>query len=109
MGISFGGLAAAYLARMSPNSFQNIVMQSPAFHPCKKIYSSYKNLPKENFNIYLSYGTGKDTEKQDLPMVEILQKKQYKLKVERVEGGNHSWGVWKEQLDDILIHFYTLE
>lgn len=106
MGMSFGGLAAAYIARKSPSTFKNIVMQSPAFHPCKKIYNSYQNLPKENFNMYMSYGTGKDTEKQDLSMIKILEEKKYKLKIERVEGGNHTWDIWKEQLDDILIYFH---
>lgn len=60
LGLSFGGLAAAYIAFNAPNSFKNIAMQSPAFHPCPIIYDFYLKKPKKDFKIYLSYGTGKD-------------------------------------------------
>lgn len=107
MGVSFGGLAAAYIADNAPNTFKNIIMQSPAFHPCKDIYKSFNMNPKKDFKMYLSYGTGKDTEKQDLPFIKILKNKGYNLKVNRVEGANHEWSVWQEQLDDILIYFLS--
>ena len=63
-------------------------------------------MPKKDFKMYLSYGTGKDTEKQDLPIIKILRKRKYKLKVDRIEGGNHDWNVWKEQLDNILLYYF---
>lgn len=106
VGYSFGGLAAAYLADQATGHFKNIAMQSPAFHPCQSIYDSFSEKPKKDLNIYISYGTGDDTEKQDLPMIEILENKGYPLKIKRVENGDHNWRVWKEQLDDIFIHFY---
>ncbi len=106
MGISFGGLAAAYLANSSEKSFKNIVMQSPSFYPCPEIYSAFKKAPTKDFNIYLSYGTGKDTQKQSLPMIQILKDKGYPLKVERIEEGNHSWEIWKEQLAGVFMHFF---
>ena len=107
LGLSFGGLAALYLADQAPDYFKNIIMQSPAFHPCPTIYKSYKNKPKKDFNIYMSYGTGEDTENQDIPMIEIMRNKGYNLKVECVKDGDHEWEVWKEQLSDILIHFFN--
>ncbi|WP_170179858.1 alpha/beta hydrolase [Flavivirga rizhaonensis] len=97
MGVSFGGLAVFYLADKAPDSFKNIVMQSPAFHPCPDIYESYTVKSKKNLKMYLSYGTGKDTEKQDIPMVEILRDKGYNLKVERVINGNHEWTYGKNK------------
>jgi len=66
-------------------------MQSPAFYPCPSIYKSFDKTPKKDLKIYLSYGTGKDTEKQDLPMIKILKDKKYNLKVNKVENGNHNW------------------
>jgi len=42
-------------------------------------------------------------------MIKILKKKGYELKVKRVKDGNHSWNVWQEQLDDILVYFYKKE
>ncbi len=108
MGISFGGLAAIYLANTSVNYFKNIVMQSPSFYPCPHIYHTFLKESAKDFKIYLSYGTGKDTEKQCIPMIRFLKKSGYALKVERVEGGNHTWDVWKEQLADIFVHFFPL-
>ncbi|WP_379925380.1 alpha/beta hydrolase-fold protein [Mariniflexile jejuense] len=107
MGVSFGGLAAAYIADNAPNTFKNVIMQSPAFHPCKDIYNSFYMKPKKDFKMYLSYGTGKDTEKQDIPFIQILKNKGYNLKINRVEGANHEWSVWQEQLDDILVYFFN--
>ncbi len=109
LGVSFGGLAALYLVDENPNSFKNIVMQSPAFHPCQEIYKSYASKPKKDFKMYLSYGTGKDTEKQDIPMIKILKQKNYDLKVNVIDNGDHNWSVWKEQLDDILIYFFGFD
>ncbi|MEP1488833.1 MAG: alpha/beta hydrolase-fold protein [Algibacter sp.] len=106
LGLSFGGLAAAYIAMEFPSYFKNIAMQSPAFHPCKDIYKSYSLKSEQGFKIYLAYGTGKDTEKQDLPFIKILKQKGYDLKVKRFDGGNHNWDLWKPQLGDILIYFY---
>ncbi|NJB82054.1 alpha/beta hydrolase-fold protein [Wenyingzhuangia aestuarii] len=109
LGLSFGGLSAAYLAIKNPNLFENVLLQSPAFHPCPDIYNLYNSKSKQDFKMYLSYGTGKDTEKQDLPFIDILEKKGYDLYVEKVKGGNHSWDVWEKQLNDILIRCYGVD
>lgn len=109
LGVSFGGLAAAYFGEQATSSFKNIIMQSPAFNPCPDIYKAYKKKPKKDFKIYLSYGTGKDTQNQDLPMIKILKKRKYDLKVERIKGGNHNWKTWKPQLSNILLHFFKTE
>ncbi len=105
-GVSFGGLFAVYIADKEPTLFKNIIMQSPAFHPYKQIYNNYRFSPKRYFNFYLSYGTGKDTEDQDLPMIKALQERNYSLLVKKVECGDHSWNIWEKQLNDILIHFF---
>jgi enterochelin esterase-like enzyme len=109
LGMSFGGLSAAYIAVKNPNTFENVILQSPAFHPRKQIYTLYSQLPKQDFNVYLSYGTGKDTQKQDEPFIKILKEKGYNLYVEKVEGGNHSWKIWQPQLNEILIKYYSIE
>ncbi len=109
LGVSFGGLASAYLGDKATDYFKNIAMQSPAFHPCPDIYTSYNTSPKKDLKLYLSYGTGKDTKEQDIPFVNILRQKGYDLKLNVVKNGNHDWSVWKEQLDDILIYFYGID
>ncbi len=107
LGLSFGGLAAAYIGNEATSYFKNVAMQSPAFHPCKDIYRNFAKNKKKDLKIYLSYGTGKDTEGQDIPMIKILQRKNYELKVERVENGNHNWKLWKPQLKNMLLYFFT--
>lgn len=106
MGVSFGGLAAMYLANKHPDCVSNISLQSPAFHPCPDIYNMYSSQTKNKLKIYLSYGTGNDTENQDIPMVEILQKYNHNLKLNIIEGGNHNWKEWTRQFVEILIYFY---
>jgi len=106
LGVSFGGLAAAYFGNKATHTFKNVAMQSPAFHPRKNIYSSYANSPMKDLKVYLSYGTGKDTEKQDLPMIALLKNKKYDLKVERIENGEHRWDTWKPQLKNILLYYF---
>ena len=106
LGVSFGGLAAAYLAIKNPKLFKNVFLQSPAFHTRKEIYKIYQKTSKPNFNVYISYGTGKDTQRQDEPFIAILKRKKYKLTVNKVAKGNHTWKVWEKQLNDILIQYY---
>ena len=106
LGHSFGGLFSAYLGFRASDNFMNIGMQSPAFNPCPDIYNFYKNSLKLDLKLYMSYGTGNDTEQQDLPMIQILQNKGYPLKVNRVEGGNHDWKLWMDQMEDIVLYFY---
>lgn len=109
VGLSFGGLSAAYTAIKNPKAFKNIILQSPAFHTRKEIYKFYANVPKQDFNVYVSYGTGRDTEKQDLPFIKILENKKYNLTVNKVENGNHNWRNWKPLLNDILIKYYGVD
>ena len=55
----------------------------------------------------MSYGTGKDTEQQDLPMVNILKSQNYEFKLDVVTGGTHSWATWKTQLETIAKYFFA--
>jgi enterochelin esterase-like enzyme len=71
------------------------------------IYNTYKKAPKLPLKIYMSYGTGKDTEQQDLPMVNILKSQNYEFKLDVVTGGTHSWTTWKTQLETIAKYFFA--
>ncbi|WP_157366747.1 alpha/beta hydrolase-fold protein [Aquimarina agarilytica] len=109
MGYSFGGLFAAFAGMEAPDYFKNVIMQSPAYHPCPDIYTNYNTKETLDLNMYLSYGTGKDTESQDIPMIQILQAKGYDLKVNREEGANHEWHVWMNQTKDIFKHYFKID
>lgn len=108
LGLSFGGLASAFLGHNASATFKNVAMQSPAFHPCKTIYNTYKTPPKQHLKLYISYGTKNDTEKQDIPFVNILNENQYEFKLNIVEEGSHSWLYWKAQLGDIVSYFHPM-
>ncbi len=108
MGYSFGGLFAAFAGMEAPDYFKNVMMQSPAYHPCPDIYTNYNIKETLDLNMYLSYGTGKDTESQDVPMINILQAKNYRLKVNREEGANHEWHVWMNQTKGIFEHYFKI-
>ena len=72
LGVSFGGLAASYLELNSKKPlFNSMVLQSPAFYRCPNIYDSFRSENKKSFKIYMSYGTGDDTEEQVLPLIDI--------------------------------------
>jgi len=43
---------------------------------------------------------------KDFPMVRTLYKKGYLLKVNQVEGADHNWELWKNEIEDILVYFY---
>lgn len=109
VGLSFGGLSAAYTAISNPTAFENVILQSPAFHTRKKIYELYKNTPKQDFKIYINYGNGNDTERQDVPFIDILKEKEYDLTVKIVPNGDHNWKTWEPQLNDILIQYFGVE
>ena len=81
-------------------------MQSPSFHVCESIYEDYDQTNPFIQKLYLSYGTGDDTENQDKPFVEILENQGYPLKLEVIPNGDHEWKVWKPQLGRILVYLY---
>ncbi len=108
LGHSFGGLFSAYLGAKRDYYFKNIAMQSPAFHPCPDIYNAFRDSTKLDLKLYMSYGTGNDTENQDLPMIKILQEKGYELKINKVEGGNHEWKIWMNQIEEIMMYYFSL-
>lgn len=107
MGRSFGALAAAYVAVKRPEIVKNIVMQSPALHPCPEMFRMFPNSTHTDFNIFLGYGTGNDTEKQGRKLNADLTQKGYALKLDVVANGNHDWKLWKPQLQDIFTYLYS--
>lgn len=106
LGVSFGGLAAAYTAIEYKHDFKNVLLQSPAFHPRKFIYKAYQKKLTNEFNVYMSYGTAKDTQKQDKPFAKILESKNIDFKLNIIEDGNHNWKNWSSQFDEILTYYF---
>lgn len=105
LGTSMGGLTAAYLAFSKPNLFGLAGIQSPAFWFRPEIYTVCDNPEKPPVKVFMSTGTINDAQEGALKMREILEKNTCTYKYEEVHQ-SHSWGNWRDQLDDVLIYFF---
>jgi enterochelin esterase family protein len=105
LGTSMGGLAALYFAYARPNVFGMAAVQSPAFWVKPEIFAfceQAKNLPVK---LYLSCGTYYDGTDLTRKMKAQLQQQGCPfIYIETHQG--HSWGNWRDQLDDILVYFF---
>jgi len=117
LGVSYGGVNAAYCGLAYPEVFHLVAMQSPAFvdnapsslqrrHSDGAIYEGYESVDQLPLKVFLSTGYPWDVDART--MKGILEDKSYPLMyVEAPEG--HSWGQWRSQLDDLLIYFFDLD
>lgn len=108
MGLSFGGLNAAYAGVKAHNTFSMIGMQSPALHPNPQIYDLYRESKILPIKIFLSTGTLNDTEIGTRLLKKVLEDKGYKFKYKEVSEG-HNWRNWKPLIDEALIYFFGTE
>lgn len=107
MGLSFGGLNAAFVGLNASETFGMIGMQSPALHPCPDIYTRYETTDRLPLKIFMSTGSSNDTETGTRKLKKILEAKQYPMKYMEVNEG-HNWRNWKPLLDDVLIYFFGI-
>jgi enterochelin esterase family protein len=103
LGVSYGGVNAAYCGWAYPKIFHLVAMQSPAFAADETIYGRYATTDKLPLRIFISTGYPWDLDAR--AMKAILQEKGYDLVYLEVPEG-HSWGQWRAQLDDLLIAFF---
>lgn len=105
MGLSFGGLNAAYFGAKASDTFHYVGMQSPALHPVPEIYDLYTKQEVLPIKVFLSTGSKNDTEQHARRMKRTLDYKGYDFKYIEVEQG-HNWRNWRPLLDDVLIYFF---
>ncbi len=108
MGLSFGGLNAAYFGVKAHSTFYGVGMQSPAMHPRPEIYSYYLEEDVLPIKIYLSTGTRNDTEVGTRKLKGILDKKGYQYKYREVPYG-HNWRNWGPLVNEALLFFFASE
>ncbi|OJJ20194.1 hypothetical protein BKI52_17120 [marine bacterium AO1-C] len=100
VGVSFGGLNAAYFSAKSKNLFQNYALLSPITYPGKKLMQYITFSSNQNLRIFLS--TGKlDAENYLEPLQQMYQSKGYTLAVLHNEG-DHNFENWRQQLEVVL-------
>jgi len=103
LGVSYGGVSAAYCGLAYPEVFHLVAMQSPAFVD-NEIYEGYESVDQLPLKVFLSTGYPWDFDART--MKGILEDENYPLMYMEVPEG-HSWGQWRSQLDDLLIYFFN--
>jgi enterochelin esterase-like enzyme len=107
LGTSMGGLTAAYFAFSRPDIFGLAGIQSPAFWFRPEIYTLCDNQEKPPVKIYMTSGVINDSKEGVEKMKKVLEKNTCTFQYKEVNQG-HSWGNWKDLIDDILIYFFPL-
>ncbi len=107
IGTSMGGLTAAYFSFSRPDVFGLAGIQSPAFWFRPEIYTLCDNPEKPPVKVFMTTGTINDTEEGAQKMKAILDKNTCTYQYKEVNQG-HSWGNWRDLLDDILIYFFPV-
>jgi enterochelin esterase-like enzyme len=107
IGTSMGGLSAAYFAFSKPETFGLAGIQSPAFWFKPEIYTLCDNPENPPLKIFMSTGLIHDTEEGARKMKAILEKNTCAYAYREVNQG-HSWGNWRDFIDDILLYFFPV-
>ncbi|PZR32903.1 MAG: hypothetical protein DI538_18860 [Azospira oryzae] len=105
LGTSMGGLNAAYFVFTKPDVFAMAGMQSPAFYTRPQIYSLCNNHAYTKVKISMTSGLINDTSESGQKMRDILEKNACEYHYREVNEG-HSWGNWRNLIDDILIDLF---
>ncbi len=106
IGTSMGGLTAAYFAFARPDVFGMAGIQSPAFWFKPAIYSFCDHTVNPPVKIFLTTGTINDALEGTQKMKALLDKNACGYHYTETSQG-HSWGNWRDTLDDILVDFFN--
>lgn len=107
LGSSMGGLTAAYFAFSRPEVFGMAGIQSPAFWFKPDIYSLCDNPENPPVKVFMTTGTIKDAEEGARKMKAILEKNTCTYQYIETNQG-HSWGNFRDSIDDILLYFFPV-
>jgi enterochelin esterase family protein len=106
LGTSMGGLTAAYFSFSKPDVFGLAGIQSPAFWFRPEIYTFCDNPDTPPVKTFMTTGLVNDTREGAEKMKTILDKNTCTFQYKEVNQG-HSWGNWRDLIDDILIYFFA--
>lgn len=108
LGTSMGGLTAAYFAFTKPGVFGMTGIQSPAFKYKPEIFTVCDNAENSPVKVYMTTGTYNDAATEARRMKGILEKNLCTFQYSETNQG-HSWGNFRDTIDDILIYFFSPE
>lgn len=99
IGISFGGLNAAYFMAKSA-MFKNYALLSPITYPCPDLMKHLAFSTNKDLLVYLSTGTN-DAENYIGPLKNLFENKGFQMKYQKTNGG-HTFENWNGQLESAL-------
>ncbi len=105
LGTSMGGLNAAYFVFAKPEVFSMAGIQSPAFYTRPQIYSLCNNPTNTKVKISMTAGLINDTSESGQKMKGVFEGNACEYHYREVNDG-HSWGNWRNLIDDILIDLF---
>ncbi len=106
LGNSMGGLTSAYFIFSRPEVFGMAGIQSPAFWSKPQIYSLCDAVSNSETRISMTSGIINDASESTRKMKTILEKNSC-IYTYRETNEGHSWGNWRNLIDDILIDFFA--
>jgi enterochelin esterase-like enzyme len=109
MGTSLGGLSAAYFSFSKPDIFGLAGIQSPAFYIRPDIYKICDNPEKSPVKTFMSTGLIYDAPLESInKMKTLLDRNTCTYQIKEVNQG-HSWGNFRDLIDDMLIYFFPVQ
>jgi enterochelin esterase family protein len=106
MGANIGGLNAAYFAFTRPDVFGISAIQSPSFYTQPQIYKICDTPESPKIKVYMSSGVMNDASPSTRKMKAIMETNACVYTYQEVNQG-HSWGNWRNLIDDILTYFFA--
>jgi enterochelin esterase-like enzyme len=107
MGTSLGGLNAAYFAFSRPDVFGLSGIQSPSFYTQPKIYQICDSPESPKIRVSMTSGIINDASSGTRKMKTILENNACVYFYKEVNEG-HSWGNFRNLIDNILIDFFAI-
>jgi len=106
LGESMGGLTSAYFAFSRPDIFGLAGIQSPAFWTRPDVYDLCDSMTGPKVRVSMTSGLIHDASEGSRRMKEVLQKNSCPYQYRETQEG-HSWGNWRNFIDDILVDLFA--
>jgi enterochelin esterase family protein len=105
-GMSLGGLHATYTAMRQPNYFGLIGVLSPYYLAKPAVLAEVEKAPRQPVKLFVSQGAYDYDVDNTRRLRDVLKAKGYPFKYMEANDG-HSWGNWRNMLDDMVLFFFA--
>jgi enterochelin esterase family protein len=105
-GMSLGGLHGTYTAMRQPDYFGLVGVLSPYFLAKPAVLVEVEKAARQPVKLFVSQGTYDYDVDNTRRLRDVLKAKGYPFKFLETNDG-HSWGNWRNVLDDMLVFFFA--